>query len=148
MSAGPLVRAGPGGRRRLRGGSGRRRLRPGRRWDRGHRRHQECKGQFANHGLLRARRGRRCGPGRRAAWRRGRPRCGAGWESGADAAPRGTIGYFAGGEPPLREARDLRVDKRQIKLEQPLREIGTFMVEIELKDGTTAAVKTIISEEK
>jgi large subunit ribosomal protein L9 len=48
----------------------------------------------------------------------------------------------------LREARDLRVDKRQIKLEQPLREIGTFMVEIELKDGTTAAVKTIISEEK
>ena len=48
----------------------------------------------------------------------------------------------------LREARDLRVDKRQIKLEQPLREIGTFMVEIELKDGTTASVKTIISEEK
>jgi large subunit ribosomal protein L9 len=48
----------------------------------------------------------------------------------------------------LREARDLRMDKRQIRLEQPLREIGTFMVEIELADGTTAAVKTIISEEK
>lgn len=48
----------------------------------------------------------------------------------------------------LREARDLRVDKKQIQLEQPLREIGTFMVEIQLKDGTTAAVKTIISEEK
>jgi large subunit ribosomal protein L9 len=47
----------------------------------------------------------------------------------------------------LHEARDLRVDKRQIKLEQPLREIGTFMVEIELSDGTVAAVKTIISEE-
>jgi large subunit ribosomal protein L9 len=48
----------------------------------------------------------------------------------------------------LREARDLRIDKRKVKLEQPLRELGTFMVEIELADGTTAAVKTIISEEK
>ncbi|HYQ79576.1 MAG TPA: 50S ribosomal protein L9 [Solirubrobacterales bacterium] len=47
----------------------------------------------------------------------------------------------------LREARDLRIDKKNVKLEQPLRELGTFMVEIELKDGTTAAVKTIISEE-
>jgi large subunit ribosomal protein L9 len=48
----------------------------------------------------------------------------------------------------LREARDLRIDKRNVRLEQPLRELGTFMVEIELADGTVAAVKTIISEEK
>jgi large subunit ribosomal protein L9 len=48
----------------------------------------------------------------------------------------------------LREARDLRMDKRQIRLEHPIREVGTFMVEIELADGTVAAVKTIISEEK
>jgi large subunit ribosomal protein L9 len=48
----------------------------------------------------------------------------------------------------LAEARDLRIDKRQVRLEQPLREIGTFMVEIELSDGTVAAVKTIIAEEK
>lgn len=48
----------------------------------------------------------------------------------------------------LQEARDLRMDKKQILLEQPLRELGTFMVEIQLSDGTTAAVKTIISEEK
>jgi large subunit ribosomal protein L9 len=48
----------------------------------------------------------------------------------------------------LREARDLRIDKRKVKLEQPLREIGTFMVEIELADGSTASVKTIVSEEK
>ena len=39
--------------------------------------------------------------------------------------------------PPIEEARL-----------QPLREIGTFMVEIELRDGTVAAVKTIIAEEK
>jgi large subunit ribosomal protein L9 len=48
----------------------------------------------------------------------------------------------------LRDARDLRIDKRKVRLEQPLREVGTFMVEIELADGTVAAVKTIISEEK
>src|SRR3954464_9160596 len=48
----------------------------------------------------------------------------------------------------LREARDLRIDKKQVQLEQPLRELGTVMVEIQLSDGTNAAVKTIISEEK
>lgn len=48
----------------------------------------------------------------------------------------------------LREARDLRIDKRKVKLDQPLREIGTFMVEIELADGSIASVKTIIAEEK
>jgi len=48
----------------------------------------------------------------------------------------------------LQEARDLRIEKKRVRLEQPLREVGTFMVEIELADGTVAAVKTIISEEK
>jgi large subunit ribosomal protein L9 len=48
----------------------------------------------------------------------------------------------------IREARDLRIDRRKVKLEQPIREIGTFMVEIELADGATAAVKTIVAEEK
>lgn len=48
----------------------------------------------------------------------------------------------------LREARDLRIEKKKVRLEQPIRELGTFMVEIELADGTVAAVKTIVSEEK
>lgn len=48
----------------------------------------------------------------------------------------------------LQEARDLRIEKKRVRLEQPLREVGTFMVEIELADGTVAAVKTIIAEEK
>jgi large subunit ribosomal protein L9 len=48
----------------------------------------------------------------------------------------------------LREARDLRIEKKRVRLEQPLREVGTFMIEIELADGTVASVKTIISEEK
>jgi large subunit ribosomal protein L9 len=48
----------------------------------------------------------------------------------------------------LREARDLQIEKRKVRLEQPIRELGTFMVEIELADDTVAAVKTIVSEEK
>ena len=48
----------------------------------------------------------------------------------------------------LREARDLRIYKRKVRLEQPIREVGTHMVEIELADGTTTAVKTIVTEEK
>jgi large subunit ribosomal protein L9 len=48
----------------------------------------------------------------------------------------------------IREARDLRIDRRKIRLDTPIRETGTFMVEIDLADGATAAVKTIISEEK
>jgi len=48
----------------------------------------------------------------------------------------------------IRDARDLRIDRRKIRLEQPLREIGTHMVEIELADGTVASVKTINTEEK
>ena len=38
--------------------------------------------------------------------------------------------------------------KRKVRLEQPIREIGTFMVEIELADGAVASVKTIVAEEK
>jgi large subunit ribosomal protein L9 len=47
----------------------------------------------------------------------------------------------------ISEARGLRFDRHQIKLEQPIREIGTHMVEIELADGSIASVKTIIAEE-
>jgi large subunit ribosomal protein L9 len=48
----------------------------------------------------------------------------------------------------IREARDLRIDRRKVRLEQPIREIGTHMVEIELADGNVVSVKTIVSEEK
>ncbi len=48
----------------------------------------------------------------------------------------------------IREARDLRIDRRKVRLEQPLREVGTHMVEIELADGAVATVKTIITEER
>ncbi len=48
----------------------------------------------------------------------------------------------------IAEARGLRVDRRKIRLEDPIREVGTFMVEIEVGAGTTAKVKTIVAEQK
>jgi large subunit ribosomal protein L9 len=48
----------------------------------------------------------------------------------------------------IREARGLRVDRKRIRLSDPIREIGTYMVEIEMGGGTTAKVKTIVAEQK
>ena len=48
----------------------------------------------------------------------------------------------------IRDARDLKVDRRKIKLESPIHETGTYMVEIEVSPGVTASVKTIVADEK
>jgi large subunit ribosomal protein L9 len=48
----------------------------------------------------------------------------------------------------IRDARDLKIDHRKIKLEEPIRETGTYMVEIEVGADATASVKTIVAEEK
>ena len=48
----------------------------------------------------------------------------------------------------IAEARGLKVDRRKIRLEDPIREVGTYMVEIELSGGATAKVKTIVAEQK
>ncbi len=48
----------------------------------------------------------------------------------------------------ISDARGLKVDRRKINLEHPIREVGTYMVEVELPGGTTASVKTIIAEQK
>jgi large subunit ribosomal protein L9 len=46
----------------------------------------------------------------------------------------------------IQQARGLKVDRRKVRLEEPIRETGTYMVEIELAGGTTAEVKTIVAE--
>jgi large subunit ribosomal protein L9 len=48
----------------------------------------------------------------------------------------------------IQEARGLRIDRRKIRLEEPIREVGTFMVEIEVPGGAIAKVKTIVAEER
>ena len=48
----------------------------------------------------------------------------------------------------LAQARGLKVDRKKIRLEDPIREIGTYMVEVEISGGTVAKVKTIVAEAK
>ena len=44
----------------------------------------------------------------------------------------------------IRDARGIRVDRRKIHLEEPIRNVGTYMVVVEVADSVTAAVKTMV----
>jgi len=44
----------------------------------------------------------------------------------------------------IREARGIRVDRRKIHLDEPIRHTGTYMVVVEVADGVTAAVKAMV----
>lgn len=48
----------------------------------------------------------------------------------------------------IQAARSLKIDRKKIRLEDPIRETGTFMVEIEVGGGKIATVKTIIADAK
>jgi len=48
----------------------------------------------------------------------------------------------------IAEARGLRIDRKKIRLDDPIREVGTYMVEVELGGGAAARIKTIVAEEK
>jgi large subunit ribosomal protein L9 len=45
----------------------------------------------------------------------------------------------------IKQARGLKLDKRRIHLDQPIRTTGTHMVSVEVHDGVLADVKTIIT---
>jgi large subunit ribosomal protein L9 len=42
----------------------------------------------------------------------------------------------------IRDARGIKIDRRKIHLEEPIRNVGTYMVVVEITDEVTAAVKT------
>jgi large subunit ribosomal protein L9 len=48
----------------------------------------------------------------------------------------------------VRQARGLKLDHRKVRLEEPIRELGTHMIDIELGDGAIASVKTMVVEER
>jgi len=48
----------------------------------------------------------------------------------------------------VRDARGIKIDKRKVHLEDPLRNVGTYMVVVEVADGVTATVKTMIVDQK
>lgn len=45
------------------------------------------------------------------------------------------------------EARRERIDKRNIHLEEPIKEVGAYMVDVEVAEGFVATVKTIVVPE-
>jgi large subunit ribosomal protein L9 len=44
----------------------------------------------------------------------------------------------------IREARDVKLDKRKVHLPEPIKNVGTYMVVVEVNEGVTATVKTMV----
>ena len=47
----------------------------------------------------------------------------------------------------IKDARGYTIDKRKVLLDEPIKELGTFMVDVEVADGFVASVKTIVVPE-
>jgi large subunit ribosomal protein L9 len=47
----------------------------------------------------------------------------------------------------VRQARGVKLDKRRVRLPEPIKATGTHMVTVEVADGVTAEVKTIVTSE-
>ncbi|MGH2862494.1 MAG: 50S ribosomal protein L9 [Solirubrobacteraceae bacterium] len=44
----------------------------------------------------------------------------------------------------IQDARGIRLDKRKVQLDEPIKSVGTHMVTVEVVDGVTATVKTMV----
>jgi large subunit ribosomal protein L9 len=44
----------------------------------------------------------------------------------------------------IRDARGIRIDKRKVQLDDPIKTVGTHMVKVEVADGVTATIKTMV----
>jgi len=44
----------------------------------------------------------------------------------------------------IREARGLRVDRKNVHLDEPIKHVGTYMVVVDVVDDVTATVKTMV----
>ncbi|MFY9488975.1 MAG: 50S ribosomal protein L9 [Solirubrobacterales bacterium] len=45
----------------------------------------------------------------------------------------------------IKDARDVRLDRKDIHIEEPIRQVGTFTVTVDVHDGVTANVKVIVT---
>jgi large subunit ribosomal protein L9 len=48
----------------------------------------------------------------------------------------------------IREARGIKIDRRKVHLDEPIKTVGTRMVGVEIGDGVIANVKTMVVEQK
>lgn len=45
----------------------------------------------------------------------------------------------------IKQARGLKIDKRRVHLDEPIKSAGTHMVPVEIHDGVTTEIKTIVT---
>jgi large subunit ribosomal protein L9 len=48
----------------------------------------------------------------------------------------------------IKQARQLKIDKRSVRLPEPIKQLGTHMVEIEVAPGVVAPVKTMVVDQR
>jgi len=48
----------------------------------------------------------------------------------------------------IREARGLKLDKRGVHMPEPIKNVGTYMVVVEVVEGVTATIKTMVVAKK
>ena len=48
----------------------------------------------------------------------------------------------------IREARGLRIDKRNVHLPEPIKNVGTYMVVVDVVEGVQATIKTMVVAKK
>jgi large subunit ribosomal protein L9 len=48
----------------------------------------------------------------------------------------------------IKDARGITIDRRDIHLEEPIKTVGTRMVDVQVSTGVTATVKTMVVEQK
>jgi large subunit ribosomal protein L9 len=48
----------------------------------------------------------------------------------------------------IRDARGIKIDRRKIHLDEPIKTVGTRMISVEIGDGVVANVKTMVVEQK
>jgi len=67
------------------------------------------------------------------------------------AEPAGPEGRLFGSVTPkeiveaIKEARGIRLDRKDVHIEEPIRQVGTYTITVDVHDGVTADVKTIIT---
>lgn len=44
----------------------------------------------------------------------------------------------------IRDARGVKVDKRKVHLDEPIKNVGTYLIVVEVAEGVTATVKTMV----
>jgi large subunit ribosomal protein L9 len=48
----------------------------------------------------------------------------------------------------IREARGLKIDKRSVHMPEPIKNVGTYMVVVDVVEGVTATIKTMVVAKK